>query len=377
MSLARILTENTFSSPSLDTSMYDFSDTTCESYELDIAFENLISDIYTVDKMYMVADVIGEAQCIKEGSDPSTVLEGIVKGSFEKLKNIFLKFIAKIKSFFAAIKRQLLLIFKHGSDFVKEFKKELDDKKATGYEYSSVKYTLDAGNGVCDKIFKEIEKQISEIMGNLVKTENIRGGEGTFDNTDIVKTLSGKDVKSLNDFEDSFIRSLGVKGNPTDISELRSELEMIFRDGKSPSETSTYKDFEDCSKDQMIKFIQGFNKDIERITNYEKKFVEYCNKVINGLNKLEKGSGDEQEKAYKYASVASTAMSYILAVGKVPTSVQVEAYRSAASTYEKVLKGYLRFKPTKESAEPDGDELEDTEDVKEGYNLLDMAMRLI
>ena len=390
MSLMSLITES-YNEETVDTSAYDFPNITCESYELDNICESLINDVYMVDKGCMIADVIGEVQFIKEGANPVVLYEGVASGAIEKLKNVFRKFLAKIKQFFEAIKRQFLLLTKHGKEFINTFKKELTNKyskRPKGYRYNAFKMTFDEGNKQCDNVMSKIDSKISEIATGI--TQSASSADALIDKNEMLKKIYGSgnvNKISLEDFQDNFIKSMGVSGNPSDTSELKEELSKSFRNGDKPGEDkmSEFEDFEDLSMDKMISFIETFDKEVKKITDGEKKFTKFCNNIIKALDKVKvddefttgknKTTGKINEAAYEYAREASSAMSHILNVGKIPTSVQTEAYKSAASMYERILKGFLRFKPAKEGTEPDGDEeIEMDEDVKEGYNLLDSVL---
>ena len=103
MSLARTLIQGSDFAGNLDVSMYYTGKATMESSWLDYACESLHMDIFNANKAYLVADVMGEVQVIKEGADPEVLLENILTSGFEKLKEAFKKFLAKIKEWFKKV----------------------------------------------------------------------------------------------------------------------------------------------------------------------------------------------------------------------------------------------------------------------------------
>ena len=123
---------------------FDYSsEASMESYWLDAACESLVSDIYSIDRAYLTADVIGEVKTVTEGADPQVLLEGMIATGIEKIKNAFRKFLAKIKEWAAKVKRFFKIIFLKGKDFVKEFGKEIRTKSVKGFKYKGYIYDIE------------------------------------------------------------------------------------------------------------------------------------------------------------------------------------------------------------------------------------------
>lgn len=359
---------------------------TCESWT-DAAMESMISDLYSIDKAYHVADIIGEVKVMTEGAQPEVLMEGMVKSGIAKIKEAFNKFWAKIKSWFAGVKRQLMLIFKTGKDFIKQFKTELDKKSAKGYIYSGYKYDITGGDAAANAAFDKVMAKVDEYTGELVTVEDGKMSASAFDKAaaetqakDVYAKLGLKEDQSQTEFQDEFIKGLGVKGNPTTIDELRTELTNIYHGGDD--KPVDIEDFEGPSKDEMIKFVDGFDKKIKAIETAESKFDAGMKKIISSLDKVEKKNvGDA---GFKQTQIVSRHISALLAIGKVPSGVQQAIYKEANGQFERALKGYLRFKPAKEgcgSGYEDDDEMDDLEEGSCGKkkaceNLLEQAMNL-
>ena len=124
-------------------------------------------------------------------------------------------------------------------------------------------------------------------------------------------------------------------------------------------------DFEVNGKDEMISFINGFDKAIKAIEKDEADFDKTMKEIFGSLDKLEKSKMNDV--AYKAAQAMSKELNMLLAVGKVPSSVKQAIYKEANGQFERALKGYLRFKPAKEGMEVEEPATE---------SLLEQAMKL-
>lgn len=337
----------------------------------DTALESLVNDIYDVDKAYHTADIIAEVKVIREGADPTALLEGIVNSGIEKIKVAFKNFWAKLKAWFSAVKRQFKLIFTKGKDFVKEFKQELDKKPVKGFTYVGREFDLVAGDAEGDKIFDAVEAQVNKLT-NWKGEEKQTAGDVDKDRfvaflKDAGMPVDAKDVDmTSSDIQDKFIKANKFAKGASDISELNEKLVAIYHKGNDADETSTIDDFQNVSKDDMMAHIEGLDKAIKAIEKSEKQFDSMMGKIIKAYDSISKKDLDNNDAAYKQAQYASRAITALLAVGKVPSTVKQAMYKQAASQYERVLKSFLRWKPAKESVE-----------VKHVDSLLEQAMGMI
>lgn len=338
---------------------------------MDTALEALVGDIYTVDKAYHTADIIAEVKVIREGADPAVLLEGMVRSGIEKIKNAFKNFWAKLKAWFAAVKRQFKLIFTKGKDFIKEFKVELNKKAVKGFTYVGREYDLDAGDDMGEKVF-------DEIAGAIVGILNLADGSKLAESSkeDFVAMLakeagiSDKEAnKTAGDIQDDFIK--GLKVGASDIGELSEKIKEKYHKGNDDDYTTTVDDFANMGKDDMMDFVDGFDKAMKEMEKFEKKFDTTMTKVIKTFDSIEKkdfeSNGDE---AYKRAQYVSRYLTALLAVGKVPCNVQQAIYKECNSQCERVLKQFLRWKPAKEAAEVE-------EEGEKDAGLLEQAMAML
>ena len=322
----------------------------------DTALESLLSDIYDVDKAYHTADIIAEVKVIREGADASVLLEGIVAGGIEKIKNAFKAFWAKLKAWFAAVKRQFKLIFTQGKDFIKEFRTELDKKAVKGFTYTGREFTIDAGDAEGEKIFDAVEKQVEKLT-NWSGAEKMTSGDVNKDA--YIEFLKGAGIKvdakdvdmTSGDIQDKFIKDHKFAKGASDITELNENLVKMYHNGNDADETAEIENFGNVSKDAMMDFIDGFDKASKEIEKNEKKFDTMMNKIIKAYDSISKKDLDNNDAAYKQAQYAARAITALLAVGKVPSTVKQSMYKQANSQFTSALKSFLRWKPAKESVE--------------------------
>lgn len=363
MSLARTLLSAT--TESIDTSGFNYDNVTTESYFVDAACEALVSDIFNVDKAYHVADIMGEVKVIKEGADAQVILEGMISSGIEKLKEVFKKFWAKLQAWFASVKKYFKSLFLKGKDFVKEFRKEITDKKVDGFKYHAFKYTLNAGDSAGDKIMNKVNAEVDRCAAGIKKGTSARDLK---DINDALKALGLKadEMKNSTDYQEAIIKEIGM-GGATTTSELTDELKKAYRDGEETAED--FEEFESNSKDEMLELVESADKSIKQFEKDEKAFEKDVNAIIKALDAIKK---TDNEAAYKLAQKYSSYASAMLTLGKIPSTEKVNAYREAANSFRSILGSFVRFKPAKEGAEVDD---EDDDPVNE--SLLEAAMRLI
>lgn len=385
MSLARTLL-NGVSESAIDITGFECGEVSMESSTLDSACEALINDIYTVDKAYHTADIIGEVQVLKEGADGEALLEGMIQSGIEKLKDMFKKFWAKIQAWFAAVKKYFKSLYLKGKDFVKEFKKEITDKKATGFKYHAFKYTFSKGDTLADNTFNLINTEIDRCAANIKKdadgnrdTSKIEAQLTGFTNAR-VKAGQSEDALHLkvgSEFQEEFIKELKVSGATTS-SELSEELAKAYRNGEEDAED--FEEFESNSKNEMLDLVENSEKIVKDFEKDEAKFEKDVKAIIKALDAIKKDNTNEE--VYKVAQRRSSQASALLSLGKIPCDVKVAAYKEAASSYRSILGAFVRFKPAKEGAEMDDEEM-DTEGCGGGKkkcateSLLDVAMNLL
>ena len=375
MSLTRALLSGV-SESSLDLTGYDFSKTaSMESYYLDAACESLLQDIYDVDKAFMVADVVGEVQVIREGANPSVLLEGMIKDAFTKLKEGFKKFLAKIKAWFAKVKKFFEVLFMNGKELAKKYGDEIKKKSTKGFKYKGFKYTIKAGDALVDQISERVAQEINFLIeyeddngvrrglrdfvdsssnrdNHLVTIsyrENDRNGN-MVDEQEIDSLVDGVTAKTTNtDYQDKLVKAIC---GSSDLSDMGDKIYETYRD--KDTEKSEIENFEANSPSDMVEFLRTFNKAIKDAEKEEKAFEKDVNIVIKALDKqsskVDKIESTGGTYTYKLASKISSFISSALAVRKAAVDKKVSTYKEINSSWTSVLKSFVIKKEVKESA---------------------------
>ena len=344
---------------------FDYSsEASMESYWLDAACESLVSDIYSVDRAYLTADVIGEVKTVTEGADPQVLLEGMIATGIEKIKNAFRKFLAKIKEWAAKVKRFFKIIFLKGKDFVKEFGKEIRTKSVKGFKYKGYIYDIEGGNTAVDNIKDTVDGEINRLLSATdddATRANYTDGDAA---QQLTKLNSITDDQNASDWQDKLCKdaaSSASLGSASDLSELMENLTEKYHGGDSDKQE--VEDFEGKDNDpsDMLSFIESSDKSIKQVENDEKKFEKEINGIIKHLDKLAATSKKDRadikdedgnaigDAAYKAASKVSGYLSTALTVQKSAVDKKVAIYKEAAGAYTTILKSFLRYKPAKES----------------------------
>lgn len=315
-----------------------------ESEYLGNSIVELTQDLFRVMEASDIADIIGEHQVVSEGASAEVVLENIIMGGFEKLKAAFVKFWNKIKAFFAEIKKQIKLLFMKCEKFVKEFEAELKAKKAKGYKYMSHKYSFDSGVSQTTGIFDGVMGRIEKLLGvDAGKAADMNDSDKL---KELIASASGDGYKTDEKYEETVIKRL--KSGCESIGELKTELAKAFRGGNEASDKEELEDFEGSSVTDMIKFIKESGKKISELEKKETKFNSTMSNIIKKIDNLATKK-ETSDSSYKFANMLSSYLTTLLNIGKAPIDVEVTAIKEISSAYESILKGYIRFKPAKES----------------------------
>lgn len=356
MSLVRTLMSGVTESAT-DLSQFDYSsEASMESFWLDSACESLVNDIYSVDRAYRTADIIGEVKVLTEGADPSVLLEGIISSGIEKIKEAFKKFLAKIKEWAAKVKRFFKIIFLKGKDFVKEFGKEIRTKSVKGFKYKGYNYAIEDTDGEVDTMIGTIGKEINTLLS--LADGASRDTKVDAITTDDIKGMLNVGDKSSSDWQDELCKK--CKSSCSDLTELGEYLTEQYRGGDNDKEE--IEDFEGRNDpSDMLSFIEGYDKEIKKVEKDERDFEKEINAIIKNLDKMASTSKKDRteikdttgtvvtDKAYKAASTVSSYLSAALTIQKTIVDKKVSMHKEACGAFTTILKSFLRFKPAKES----------------------------
>lgn len=359
--LASVILEgaNQTSTPSVDTSNYDFSETIlAESSFIDSAVATLFTNIMEAEQEYMVADVVGAATIIHENSlgnnvDAIAVTEGVVKNGIAKLKAAFTKFLAKIKEYYHKVITWFKAMFSNAEDFAKNYGDTLKQKaaKTKGFIYDGYKYDVEGGKTRVNEIKTLINKKMTNLVGEYDFVNEAKSKKELkahlIDSKIISKDFDKDEATSSSDEIDKF---LSEEIKVSDIAEMKKDLVELYHDGAEKK--SPIKDFEANSLDSMITYLKNSKKTIEDFEKDLKNYEDKTNTVISKLGKFE-AVKDEDGGAnlVSNASYLSSLMTAFLNLYKVPCEVQIAIHKAMASEYLAALKKFYNFKGVKESVE--------------------------
>ena len=120
MSLVRNLMQSS-AQGMIDTSDIESSFGEIHEGFLDDACVELMSSILTVNEAYYTADVIGSCRVVTEGADATVVMENIIKSGIAKLVDLWRRFLAKVRAFFAKAIQLVKSMMLTGKKLVDEF----------------------------------------------------------------------------------------------------------------------------------------------------------------------------------------------------------------------------------------------------------------
>lgn len=327
-------------------------------------------EAYQLNASLYISDVIMEEAVIEGAAEPEVLLEGLVKGSLTKLKEMFQRFWAKVRAWYEKAKKALQMIFSSGEKFITQFEEDLYAKTVKGFTYEGYHYTLQDGANTVQEKVDEAKKFLNETVGFNFKEAQ----QTTYGQKDILGKRERNGEYNTSEEKENLIKRLGAE----ELSELLAEVKKAFRNGKDEKEE--FEDFSGNSKQELIAIVKSMKKHISEVEKQQRDTDNNFKKVLTAIQNAqseiqrETTSGDEvaaqrKAKLLTFANHKFQLAHYALTVINSLYGVEVDAYKEAAREAESVLKAYLRFKPAKE-----GFEIMDDEQTG---SILESAMKFI
>lgn len=327
-------------------------------------------DSYKLRAATYVSDILME-EAVMEGANSEILLEGFGRDLWEKIKTMFKKLVAKIKEWYNAFKRALALLITSGKEFVTKFEKELLKKNAKGYKYKTFKYTI----GAAESKFKpesnnSTDEAATQALSGLDKLGSLEGDD--LKNVDKIKQIISGNMDSFkadDDFDASecnehTLSEMGVDS----VEELISEYKEACRNGETSPEE--FEDFKDCPKATMMKTIKEGDKAIKAVEKGISKIEADGAKAVRAFEKAQNSFKGEQLSAVTPAiNFLVEVIRWSVATGATLQKTKVSMMKEEMKAYETILKGYLRFKPVKESYS--------SVDEEGAESILESAMRFV
>ena len=306
-------------------------------------------DMYKINAALYVSDVIIEQSVTEGAENPETLMENVVTDFFKKLVEAFKKLWAKIKGWFKEVIKSLEVLFMNGEKFIKKYKKELEDKKATGFKYKGFKYDVAKMETAVAGITTKATGYSNTNLGSLdgVSKEDLENRLG-----DIAKLTGAEFIEK-------------VFGKAT--TDLKKDIVTDLRGGTDTQYELS--DFEGFNKSAMISFVEGYKKCIDNVKKdaaEADKNLSNCIKAIESAGKSYKG---EESGVTGVVSTVASNLKACVSVAQGMYALKQSAYKEVYKYSVHILKKYLTFKPAKESAFDDYG--------SESKSILESAMDLI
>lgn len=359
MSLVRNLMQSS-TQGMIDTS--DIENSFGEIHEgfLDDACVELTAGICSVTEAYYAADVIGSCRVVTEGADATIVMENIIKSGIAKLVDLWRRFLAKVRAFFAKAIQLVKSMMVTGKKFVDEFGPKIKSRvNATpnfAMKYNGYAYDVKAGRALAGKYLEvlgdKMDKLLVDGMDNAAKmtTDQIMAKIG-------IKSESER--ISASEYMDKVVRE--CDGQASSIADLRDSVKEAYRGGESSPDEQILKAGE---IDGMLEHVANAKKDVDTLNRMKKAMETMCTNVIRKLQNLQKDTKQETDDKFETASTVSSWLSALMTASRTIISAQVTMTKEAAAGYTRVLRKVLNTSSKKLTESAYAFEGEDALDVE-------------
>jgi hypothetical protein len=342
------------------TESFDYIQPTAES--LDTILTEGAKDSYVIRAGMYISDVMMEEAVSEGAAEPEALLESFGKDLFAKLKEMFEKLWKHVKDWLAKVKRFFSLLFTSGKEFVDKFEEELNGKTATGYTFNGYPYDYAGGTALMSTWSSKITAEMAQYQNGIVKAADASDSR---EQEAILAKIAGGQTFKTSDVQEKLLKDATSE---TTIEAALKTLTKKFRGGKD-SETEI-KDFQGNSKSDMMKFIKGKEAALATITNNEKDTDSMYSNIIKAIkDAADRVKGEQKGKIGTWVTHSTEMLRYGSNFCVSMYKVEADMIKEMARTYEAALKGYLRFKPVKDSF---GDDHGDSND-----SILESAMRFV
>lgn len=297
-----------------------------------------------------VADATIEYTAVHESAEAAeAVLESVIGGTFGKIKSGLKALWGKIKAWFKQVAKSFQLMFTSGKDFIKKYKKEIQEKRASGFEYDGYVWTIDAGNAKATQGMNAINGVLTKVYGAAPSiTMNTDKLEEKYELSELKENIV-----------DGLGKALGVSGSNVDMSEIKKALAEAYRGGAE--EKTEIKEFAKMNRGALIDLVEKVEKNKKFIDDAEKVVDKQFAESIKVLDKLETSIGKASDadfgenasgkraKITACAAMVGNVTRYGQSLNSALAATAVESVKASAKEAESVLKSFIRFKGVKES----------------------------
>ena len=327
-----------------------------ENYNFNISTEacgyteiisNATEELAALESALFIADIMLEEKAL-EGTSPEemdVLLEGVMSSLYTRLKEVVKKLIAKIKQWFANVKKFFQVLFTHGKDFAKKYKADIvkAEARCKGFKYK----TYDFNGGWKELLETNV---ILKISGEVAAQDPLNEADKIL--------AANKNETSTSELVKDYM-SKELWGNGIDSqSEFNKECKEELYGGSLERE-----EFEDFSSGpsvhDMLEVLEQGAKVISNFEKSERNITSNCDKAVKHLEKAENTAakaikkGETPSKRYALAvEICKAEANHMLSVA----DIFKEALKVAMKDAESILKSLMRHKPAKEGFEGYGDD---------------------
>lgn len=312
---------------------------------MEIATEGVLEGLQIQAALHVADATIAYTSVNESAEKAEGVFESVVGSTIGRIKDGLKKLWSKMKAWFKSVAKSFQVTFTSGKDFVKKFKKEIEGKRSTGFEYQGHIWTVDAGNGKAEGALKSLNKIAESVLtGTAVSTDP--------DHKHDLSELKEKAISAV-------ASVVGVSGTDADLSGIKEALAKAYRNGAD--EKVENKEFAKLGKGALIELIEKVDAHRKVIDDAEKIVDKQFAESLKALDKLEKEIAKSPDADYgdnasakraanaAHAAVVSNVTRYVQTLNSTIASAAVESIKASAKEAESVLKSFVRYKGVKES----------------------------
>lgn len=291
------------------------------------------------------------AESSKEGADLdyvaenlSPVLEATGAGVFGKIKNAIQTLWGKVKAFFASVIRMLDGVTKSAQDFVKKYKKQIENLKLSGMKYEMHNYSVeDLALEYKGDAIKTAEGVVNTILANVNAKAEDQGA------LDAVQKQVDEYREKTEDRLDVFRSTVLGGSGKLEAADFRTEVRKKLRSGKEDNDKAEVS----VNIQQIISEIEGTNKLNTKISKIQKDSDKAFSESIKLVDKLEKAINKGSDttvnskvapKAAFVASTISRELSAKQAIVNTAISEWSGAVKERDGVYKRVIMKAFSYK---------------------------------
>lgn len=317
-----------------------------------VQITQLLAEVATIDhntegKLAQVTESY-DIEAIMESEAP--VMESAAGNVIAKVKSFLMNLWGKVKAFFASLVRTLDSMTKSTEDFVKKYKKQIENLKVAGMKYDMYDYTLQPKT---DLATLYVAGDTNE--HGIYKLILAKLGDAGTKGDDKLEEVENKLARYRDDKEDRLDAFRGQISGVKDASDFREELKKGFRGDKDSTEEvnvnlqTIIREVQETKK--LTAIINKAQIGADKYYKDRIKMIEDIDKSINKTGGFDRG-GDQKvkysdgmaPKAASFVSIVSSEASARQAIVNAYISEWHAAVKERNNVYKKVILKAFSYK---------------------------------